>query len=627
MSIILFFKTAKALLVVVKHKIAEVTEVSSNEGIKLMAKAMLSSWSCKPRKEPTTLYLHLVATGGPSPRSARPVLISIAGDYGQALLAPELLSEIVPLLENPACRVVGHNLLFGLGVIRACTDRRLSFSNLWDTMLAWQMLSNGLQGSDASLQAVSRALIGRYLDDSPKESNRYGEPSPGQLEHAAKASAVLEPVYARQKYIIEKLGLTRVAALEFAAISALVEMEHNGMGFNRDVGLKLSDSFTEEKDDLVRELQSYARSKGMKAFNPRNPAQVKKILHILGYQVENTSASILEKIVHKHPEERFINLLMRYRELHLQQALLKNWLNFSEDGRIYPKLEQLGGRSGRITCSRPNIQQVPRDPKLKGLFIASPGMSLVEADFSAIEMRLLAVLSGDEVMLKIFKKGLDPHKQTAQAIFQKSNISGEERQIAKTLNYGTIYGGGANMVLSQLTDLTEEEAREFLYRFYSTYPGLKGWQREVSEGAPVKRIDGVAYKISRSALGRIRYVNPDHRNALINTPIQATGSDLQKIVLGRLYKELANPKYSEFKLVNAVHDSVLIEVPDKRAGEASRLLQGVMEQAGNEILQVIPCLTDVKVGKDWSFKENKHGFGLRAIFRGAASMRQRLFGR
>lgn len=99
-----------------------------------MAKAVLSSWSCKPRKEPTTLYLHLMTAGGPSPHSARPVLISIAGDYGQALLAPELLCELVPLLENPSCRVVGHNLLFDLGVIRGCTGRRLSYSNLWDTM-------------------------------------------------------------------------------------------------------------------------------------------------------------------------------------------------------------------------------------------------------------------------------------------------------------------------------------------------------------------------------------------------------------------------------------------------------------------------------------------------------------
>lgn len=573
-----------------------------------MAKAVLSSWSCNPRKEPTTLYLHLITAGSRSPQSARPVLISIAGDYGQALLAPDLLSELVPLLENPACRVVGHNLLFDLGVIRASTGRRLSYSNLWDTMLAWQMLNNGLPGGVASLQAVAGALVGRHLAENPKNPSLDGKLSTNHLVYASNASAILEPIYARQSYLVKTLGLAKVAALEFAAIPALVEIEHNGMGFDSEVGIKLSNCLIKEKDKLTVELQSYARSLGLKKFNPRNLAEVKEIMHILGYHVGNTSAATLQKVVREHPDERFVNLILKYRELHLQLALLKNWLSYSKEGRIYPRLEQIGGRSGRITCSRPNIQQVPRDPKLKSLFKASPRMSLVEADFSTIEMRLLAVLSGEKSMLNIFKRGLDPHKQTAQAIFQKSDISGEERQIAKTLNYGTIYGGGANMVLSQLTDFTEEEAREFLYRFYSTYPGLKRWQQRVSEGAPVKTINGVAYKMSRSALGRIRYVNPSHRNALINTPVQATGADLQKIALGRLYNELAMPKYNEFKLVNAVHDSILLEVPDKRTREASKLLQGVMEQAGNEILRVIPCLTDVKVGKDWSFRKDKGVF-------------------
>ena len=287
-----------------------------------------------------------------------------------------------------------------------------------------------------------------------------------------------------------------------------------------------------------------------------------------------------------------------------QIGFLKNWIDHARDDRIYPRLTQLGGRSGRITCSRPNIQQVPRDPLLKRLFVASKGMVFVEADFSAIEMRIIAVLSGDKAMQRIFKSGLDPHRQTAQAIFQKKKISDEERQIAKTLNYGTIYGGGANMILSNLPSLSEGQAREFLRRFYDAYPELQSWQRMVTDGAREVDVDGRAYKISRSALGRIRHVDPRHRNAMINTPVQATGADLQKIALGRLYEKIALPQYSDFRLINAVHDSILLEVPDKRKKEASRLLSGVMEEAANEILKVIPCRTDVKVGTDWSFDKD-----------------------
>jgi len=582
-----------------------------------MTKKVLSSWSCTPSKEASTLCLHLVTSGGRAPRSARLETISIAGDYGQALLPPDLLGEIVPFLESPECRVVGHDLLFSLGVIRALKGRRLSYSNLWDTMLAWQLLRNGLPERDPSLKTVASDLLGRHLDEIPGKKEPDGDLDPKELDYAARACTILEPVYDRQRYLVDKLGLAEVASLEFDAIPALVEMEHNGMGFNQKGGLKLSESLGDEKAELTRELRTYAQSKGIKDFNPKNPAHAKKVIKILGYHVEKTSAPFLEKMVRQHQAEEFINLLLKYRELHLKEAHTKNWLSFSEDGRIYPRLSQLGGRSGRITCSKPNIQQVPRDPRLKSLFVASPNMSLVEADFSAIEMRLLAILSGDETLIETFKKGLDPHIQTAQAIFQKSKISGEERQIAKTLNYGTIYGGGTNMVLSQLPDLTEDEAKEFLYRFYRSYPGLRSWQQKVTNGAPVLTIDRKTYKISRSALGRLRYIDPDQRNALINTPVQATGADLQKIALGRLYRELTKPEHEAFNLVNAVHDSILLEVPDKRTGEAARLIQRVMEEAGGEILKMVPCLTEVKVGKDWSFPKDKRR--LSAFLRRVAS--------
>jgi DNA polymerase I-like protein with 3'-5' exonuclease and polymerase domains len=109
------------------------------------------------------------------------------------------------------------------------------------------------------------------------------------------------------------------------------------------------------------------------------------------------------------------------------------------------------------------------------------------------------------------------------------------------------------------------------------------------------------------------------------SPVQASGADLQKTALGRLYEKLASPKYSDFRLINAVHDSILLEVPDKRKGEASRLLQSVMEEAGNEMLKVIPCLTEVEVGKDWSFGKNRRRNGLGGMFSRVASMMRRIF--
>lgn len=561
-------------------------------------------------------------------------MIAIAGDYGQALLAPELLTEIVPHLEDPSCRIIGHDLLPALGVMREELGRRLKFSSLWDVRLAMQLLNNGLPARDDSLPQICNALLGWHLDESPRSASRSSDLTSRELDYASRACGVLERIYARQMQLIEKEGLSRVAKLEFDALPALAEMEYNGIGFDKESALKLQDRLILERDRLEEELKGYARARHQKGqFNPRNPQQVKNLLQSLGYRTKTTSAADLERILLKNPDDQFINSLLNYRKLRQNIAFLKSWTDSAGESdsknekthqfRIYPKLEQLGGRSGRITCSLPNIHQVPRDPGLKSLFIASPGMSLVEADFSAIEMRIIAVLSADPTMLRIFKKGNDPHNQTARAIFQKSKISAEERQIAKTLNYGTVYGGGANMVLAQLPHLNEDEAREFLRRFYEAYPGLKSWQRKATDGAPAVVIDGLEYRVSRSALGRIRYIDPDQRNALINTPVQASGSDLQKMALGRVYERLTLSEYIDFRLINAIHDSILLEVPDRRVRDASRLLQEVMESAGDEILRIIPCTTDVKIGKDWSFKRDLPRFGIRSIFSRASAIFRR----
>ncbi|HON35931.1 MAG: DNA polymerase [Methanothrix sp.] len=564
-------------------------------------------------------------------------MIAIAGDYGQALLPPELLTEIVPHLEDPSCRVIGHDLLPAIVVMRAELGRRLKLSNLWDVRLAMQLLNNGLPTREDSLPQICSSLLRWHLDESPRFVSGKTDLTARELDYASRASGILERIYARQRQLIEKNGLSRVAELEFDALPALAEIEYNGIGFDKKAALQLQDRLILERGRLEKELEGYGRSRLHKGqFNPKNPQQVKNLLHSLGYHAKTTSAADLERILLKNPDDQFVTSLLKYRKLRQNIAFLKSWTDSAQysnnkneknenlyQSRIYPKLEQLGGRSGRITCSLPNIHQVPRDPELKGLFIASPGMSFVEADFSAIEMRIIAVLSGDEAMIKIFKKGLDPHKQTARAIFQKSKISEEERQIAKTLNYGTVYGGGANMVLAQLPHLTEDEAREFLHRFYDAYPGLESWQRKTTDRAVKVVVDGAEYRASRSALGRIRYVDPNHRNALINTPVQASGSDLQKMALGRVYQRLNQPKYTDFRLINAVHDSILLEVPDRLVGDASRLLQEVMEKAGDELLKIIPCTIDVKTGKDWSFRRDPHRSRIRSILHRASALFRR----
>ncbi|MFA6373744.1 MAG: hypothetical protein WCW68_14070, partial [Methanothrix sp.] len=245
---------------------------------------------------------------------------------------PELLPEIVPLLESLNCMVIGHDLLSDMVVIRRTIGRRLGLCNLWDCKLAMQMLNNGLYDPDseeskASLQAICRALLGWKLDDSPKDAGCSAEPSLRQMDFAARASCVLERIYAQQKALIEMQGMTRVAKVKFEVLPALVEIEHNGIGFDTEKGLLLRDSKIKEKDELEGKLERYAKSKKMAAFSPRNPAHVKKLLRSQGYYLESTSAADLEGIISKNPEDSFISLLLKYRELRQQLGFLKNWTN------------------------------------------------------------------------------------------------------------------------------------------------------------------------------------------------------------------------------------------------------------------------------------------------------------
>jgi DNA polymerase I-like protein with 3'-5' exonuclease and polymerase domains len=572
-----------------------------------------SAPSSSERRPNSILCLDIESYGGLIPRRAQPRLISISGDYGKAILAPDTLYELVPLIEDPHTIVIGHNLSFDLGIIRAQAGRRLKYFNLWDTLLCQKLLYNGLF-REYSLQATVKDLLGEDLDKSLQTSDWNSALTDAQLECAIKDALILEPVYATQRALLEQAGLLRTVQLEGSTLPAIIELEYNGILLNLTKAKETVENLTKDKIRLEQSLQEWASNKGWtppvlkstkapQKFNPNSPKQLSSIIEFwFKHKPKNTSIEILKEISLEYPEDGLIKLLLQWKDVESRLRLLKQYVDKADEKeRIHSSFNQLGAVSGRIISSKPNIQNIP--PELKTLFVAPKGRVLVEADFSAIELRIAAVLAREDTLLQMFKAGSDPHKKTAQSIFSKEEISKEERQLGKTLNFACIYGVGSKGIIEKLPDLTEPEAREYIERFYSTYSNLKSWQYQISEGAPLEMVEGLAWKISRSALGRRRYINPYNRNDLLNNPVQSTGSDLQKLALSRLYQKLTDPKYASWKLVNAIHDSILLEAPTEEAGEASALLKEVMEQAGNEILQVIPCKVEVKVGSAWAFED------------------------
>jgi len=192
-------------------------------------------------------------------------------------------------------------------------------------------------------------------------------------------------------------------------------------------------------------------------------------------------------------------------------------------------------------------------------------------------------------------------------------VTKEQRQTAKVINFGALYGGGIPYLMEAIPSLTKEEALAYLDAFKAGYPGLLTyWDRCKNKSLRVV-VNSKEYHVARSALGRLEYVprrdeatgklHKKLKNRLVNVPIQSTGVDLFKLASGLLYKEFCKPEYADFNFLLSLHDSVLLECPTERAEECAELVNRVFMVAAGEIFQDAPCKADVKVGSDWSFAE------------------------
>jgi len=247
------------------------------------------------------------------------------------------------------------------------------------------------------------------------------------------------------------------------------------------------------------------------------------------------------------------------------------------------------------------MQQVPRDKNVRGLFKTSNGSKIITADYSQIELRIIAEVSQEPKFLEIYRTGKDLHKLTASLLLNKpeSEVTKEERQQAKPVNFGFAYGLGAKSFREEAkkdydVDISEERAQEFRNTFFKNYPVLAQYLKRVAaEAASEGEI--------RNKVGRIISFLPglekwQYENMGRNTPIQSLSADITKIAMGRLYHKL---KPFNVKLINVVHDELVFEVPDEHTEAAAKIITEEMEAAGNEYLETVPCVVEVVWGESW----------------------------
>lgn len=477
----------------------------------------------------------------------------------------------------------------------------------FDTNLASRVLSAGLKKSH-DLATLADKYLKIELDKQAQHSDFSGKLSKAQLEYAARDAAILLPLRLSLLRHLKRAGLLPTAALEFVAMPAVAEMELNGMQLDRDRLAAVKLDLEAKKQAALNKLKTLKLHRPQLSLlpditdcvNPESPQQVLQALQALGIPIDSTSKKSLIPLASQYP---IIRNLLDYRKLSKIASTFASALPkhvHPVTGRIHPNYRQCGARSGRFSCRNPNLQNLPRDKAIRSCIVAAPGYKIIRADYSQIELRIVAYLSGDRCMKKAYQQGLDLHSLTASLITGKKpeEITPLLRQLAKAINFGLIYGmGAAKLKAYAETDygvsMTLKEALSFRKRFFQAYSGVAKWQSNIRAtvyGSKVKEIRTIGGR-------RRRWVNKPRLAELLNHPVQGSSADITKLAISRLDRAL---KGTGAKLIGTVHDEILLECPEQTAKEASRILKDVMVKAGEVYLKQIPVVVEVKVASSWA---------------------------
>lgn len=572
-----------------------------------------SELALKPFQQASCFGLDCETAFGIDPYRAKVRLVQLAiPDRPVAIvdlfaIAPTDLGPLRSLLAGNALKV-GHNLKFDwLMLTRAGLSPSKPF---FDTYLAYRVLTAGLKRT-SSLEAVADKLLKVKLDKAQQVSDWSGELSRTQLQYAATDAAILLPlceVLHRQLYSAQ---LWQTAKLEFACLPAVASMELNGMLLDREQWSILGEKLATKRDSLLRQINSQLHRPNphkqisllpefTDTINPRSPKQVLAALQEKGIPVTSTNSQYLIPLQGEYP---VIQALLEYRSLFARINTFA--LGLPEHihpitGRIHPNWFQIGARSGRFSCRKPNLTNIPRDKETRQCFKAAPGYVLLKADYSQIELRIMAKVSGDIRMVKAYSQGEDLHSLTASLVLGKllAEITIEDRQLGKIINFGLIYGMGVRKfkLMAQAEHgviLTVEQTSYFRKKFFESYTGIKQFH------AKVRSAWSRGIRESRTVLGRRRLWSKETKpllNEMLNNPIQGMSADITKLALALLFKPLS---YTGARLVCVVHDEILIECPLEKVSSVKAMLEKCMVRAGNKFLSPIPCQVEINVIESW----------------------------
>ncbi|MFY9558396.1 MAG: DNA polymerase [Blastocatellia bacterium] len=509
------------------------------------------------------------------------------------------------LLSSPEPIKVFHNAKFDVKML--LHHFGLEVRGLFDTLLASQLIGAGRREGGHGLAAVSDRHLGELVDKSLQVSNWSDHLTDAQYEYAAKDAALMLPLFDKLSGALSELNLQDVAKLEFDCVLPVAAMELAGMALDancwRQVVVNLERAHAVLSDELKRELAAGVLQLNLFGEPPNinldSPPQVMDALANMGIKIEGTRSWQLQPLAKEHPA---IEKLLEYRSV--QKLLSSYGLALLEHinpatGRLHADFRQMGATGGRMSCSDPNLQQVPNTSEYRSCFRAPAGRKLVIADYSQIELRILADWSQDTALVKALLSGEDLHCVTASQMFgiPLEAVSKDQRAAAKQLNYGIMYGLGAQGLGARI-GCSLIEAESLLRKYFDAYSGVATFLRDAADRALTDRE-------SRTRSGRLIYFSFDANDRSQvgatqrlgkNAPIQGSSADIIKRALALLYEAL---KPIDAKIVNCIHDEIVVEVAEGQAEDCAVILEREMVAAAREFISSVPVTVDIAIGDAW----------------------------
>ncbi len=536
---------------------------------------------------------------------------------GPNLPLGQVLAALAEPLTNPAIPKIGHNVKYDYLVLARHGLRVAPLS--FDTMIAEWMIDPNSRNLGLKNLALARlgeemthieALIGKGKN----QLSMAQVPVAAVAPYAAADAETCLRLMPQLRAEIERDGLAKLFdEIEMPLVGVLAEMEMIGVRLNLDFFHQFSKELTQRLAEIEREVF-------MQVGKPFNLNSTQQLSDVLFLQLKltppdrgrktasghfSTAADVLDEMRGQHP---VLDLILEHRELSKLKSTYVDALPEAVDantGRVHTSYSQTGAVTGRLSSNNPNLQNIPTRTetgrRVRSGFIAEDGNVLLSVDYSQVELRLVALMAGDEAMLEAFRAGQDIHTTTAAAIYNVplAEVTKEMRRHAKAINFGLIYGMSA-FGLTRTTELTLSESEAFVKAYFARFPGVK---RYLDETRKLAASQGYVTTL----LGRRRYFPALKQGALnqqirgreereaINAPIQGTAADIMKLAMLRIPGALREAGLKGQMLLQ-VHDEIVIECPETELKQTAQVVQNAMETA---YPLSIPLSTEARSGKSW----------------------------